>query len=336
MNKILITGAENFLGYHIIKLLNKRNIRPRVLVSQNISEGDLDQKFGFKNLQVGEIYRGSIEDLQLLQKVCEGIDTVFHMEFEISLGSGPEAEKQMHKVNVEGTRNMLKAATKAKVKRFVFNSSALTVGLNYEPQPLDEMADWDNFKIDLPYALSRRTAELEALTAEEGPDRPIVVAVNPSLVMGPEDFIGAPANNLLGLLGRLHGKIGLSIPGGGGILDVRDYAEGAIRAAERGRHGQRYLLCGENILPEQLIKLVATITGFQPPSRFIQIPSWVVFPVVTILEQFTPLSRSMLALWNRYSWYDTKLAQHDLGWEPRPLNDTITDSIRWMKEKEAN
>lgn len=339
MKKILVTGAEGFLGYHTIKLLNERNIHPRVLVDKDIQDNDLYSKFGFENLKVGEILKGSMEDVPFLQKACEGIDTIFHMKFQIGLGGGQEAEEQMEQVNVVGTRNILFAATEARVERLVVSSSALTVGLNREPKPLDETSDWATNQFNLPYALSRRKAEQEALAAEAGPDRPVVVVVNPSFTMGPDDYIGAPANKLLKLISQ--GKFRFNVPVGFGILDVRDYADGVLRAAEKGRHGQRYLLSGENVMPEQLIKVVAGVCGFQPPSWLIPMPIWVISPLVTALGLLSKIKRkpplvtsSILELWNRYAWYDTYLAQKELDWKPRPLRDTIDNSLRWLRENE--
>ncbi|MDJ0568459.1 MAG: NAD-dependent epimerase/dehydratase family protein [Pleurocapsa sp. MO_192.B19] len=330
MEKILVTGAEGFLGYHTIKLLNERQkIKPRGLVE--VEDEQLVQ-LGLKNLEV-EIIRGSIQDLQVLRQACTGIDTVFHMKFQIALGGGQEAEETMKQINVVGTRNLLQAATEAGVKRVVISSSCLAVGLNHKPEPINETADWDKYQINLPYALSRRQAEQESLAAEASADHPVVVAINPSFTMGPEDYIGAPANQLAKLISQ--GKFKFNIPVGFGILDVRDYAAGALLAAERGRHGQRYLLSGENVTLRQFIKNVATIAGVKPPGFLIPLPVWVVSPVIAVIKLLSkvrgkpsPVNSSILELWNHYAFYDTSLAQEELGWKSRSLKETIGDSLQ--------
>jgi dihydroflavonol-4-reductase len=101
-NKVLVTGPTSFLGYHVVKHLNERNIRPRVLVPNDATPsalGDLDV----------EIIRGSVEDEITLHAACEGTDTIFHLSFLVSIGAG--LEEQMRKANVEGTRRLLQAAT---------------------------------------------------------------------------------------------------------------------------------------------------------------------------------------------------------------------------------
>jgi dihydroflavonol-4-reductase len=365
--KILVTGAEGFLGYHTIKLLNERQIKPKGLVEV---ENEQLVEFGLKNLQL-EIIKGSIQDLQVLRQACEGIDTVFHMKFEIALGGGEAAEEKMNEINVVGTRNVLQAAKEAGVKRVVVSSSCLAVGLNYQPEPLNETADWNKYQFNLPYALSRRQAEQESLVGvlkDTAPhivsrfpypkvyplgrnaDRPVIsptevkdnhpeiIAIAPSFTMGPEDYLGAPANQLANLISQ--GKFKFGIPVGFGILDVRDYAAGALLAAEKGRHGQRYLLSGENVTLRQFIDRVANIAGVEPPKWLIPLPAWLVYPIVAVIQLFNKIrgrsstvNLSILKLWKRYAFYDTSLAEEELGWKARSLDETIADSLQWIAQK---
>jgi dihydroflavonol-4-reductase len=333
MNKILVTGPGGFLGYHVIKLLNARGIKPRALLRTGAGAVP-DAVNELRKLDIEEV-EGAVDDPPSLRAACQGVDTVLHLTFVIRLGGGAEAEKALHDVNVVGTRNVLDAATGAGVTRVVVSSSSLAVGLGREPRPINEAADWNTCGIDLPYARSRREAEQEALARPHGAGLPTVVAVNPSFTMGPEDFQGAPANGLAQKMTKRWFRI--TAPIGFGILDVRDYADGVLRAAEKGRHGQRYLLSGENVMPEQLLREVASVRGVRPPSFLFPIRAWMVYPVVMahglwckLRSQPPKVTRSILQLWGRYAWYDTSLARRELGWEPRPLRQTITDSLHWL------
>ena len=69
--------------------------------------------------------------------------------------------------------------------------------------------------------------------------------------MGPDDPVGAPANKLVKTLVR--GKLRFTLPVGFGGLDVRDFANGMLLAAERGRSGKRYLISGENVMTKQFL-----------------------------------------------------------------------------------
>lgn len=353
MNKVMVTGPAGFLGYHVIKLLNERNITPRVLVEEldppppdknSLSSKEFKKAMkswkafeAMKQLNV-EPVEGSVNDPGSLQAACDGIDTVFHLKFTIGLGDAADVKEQMQAVNVVGTRNVLDAATAAGAERIVVSSSALAVGLNPEPQPLDETADWATYRFDLPYAVSRREAELEALARPEGEGLPVVVAVNPSFTMGPDDYAGAPANGLIDKMSKRW--FCFTAPIGFGVLDVRDYAQGALLAAEKGRHGRRYILSGDNVTPDQLLKEVASIEGRQPPRVLIPIYGWFVSILAkvigTVKGKASSQPPSITALWGRHAWYATDRARDELGWTTHSLSETIKDSLSWMRQNAAD
>lgn len=334
MSTFLVTGPAGFLGYHVIKLLCNRGHRPRVLLSTDIDSNSPAQN-ALKKLDI-EVAEGDVNDLGSLEVACKGIGTVFHLQFALSLGGGEQIEKSLYEGNVIGTRNVLKAAAHAGVARVVVSSSVLTVGLNREPRPLDEAADWNRYAFSLPYALSRRRAEQEALS-HSTTGFPEIVVVNPSFTLGPEDWIGAPANKLV--MGMTKSWFRFNLPIGFGILDVRDYADGVLRAAERGTPGQRYILSGANLMPDQLLQEVAKVIGTKPPAWLLSIRAWMIYPIVAGLAFWCRLrgkplkiAPAVLELWGRYAWYDTSRARNELGWEPRPLQESLRDALQWMRE----
>jgi dihydroflavonol-4-reductase len=113
-----------------------------------------------------------------------------------------------------------------------------------------------------------------------------------------------------------------------------------VLAAERGRPGQRYLLNGHNVMVDDLLKQVAAIAGVKPPRW--HAPIWVAYVIVTLLQIVKFLTRkpaaittSVLQILGRYAWYDTSRAQQELGWTPRPLRETLEDTLRWLRENKT-
>jgi dihydroflavonol-4-reductase len=217
------------------------------------------------------------------------------------------------------------------------SSSSLAVGINPKPDLLDESADWEANAFRLPYAISRREAEQEAL-ARPADETPEIVVINPSFTLGPDDYVGAPANSLVKKMSKPGFR--LRAPIGFGLLDVRDYAQGALLAAERGRPGQRYLLSGENIDSEKLLQQVAEVAGFEPARFLISLKPWYLRPVVALLNTWKSLrgqpskvSPSLFDLWDHYAWYDTTRARKDLGWTSRTLRESVQDTIEWMRSR---
>lgn len=327
MNTILVTGATNFLGYHVATRLNQAGIRPRVLERRESRLDVLDR------LNV-ERCPGHLEDPAAVKSAVLGVDTVLHLAFKVGVDGGPQAVEEMRRVNLEGTKSLLQAAAASGVRRAVVTGSALAIGVNRQPAPLDERASWSEHAFDLAYANVRRQAELEAL-AQATPQF-AVLTVCPSFTFGPDDPSGAPANKLLQAL--MNGKVPFKIKVGFGCLDVRDFASGMVLAAERGRSGQRYLLSGENVTTTQLVDQVAAISGVRGP-RFTA-PAFLVHGLVGALGVLSklrgkpaPVTRDVLQIIGRYAWYDTSAARRDLGWTPRPLRETLSDTIGWLRER---
>jgi dihydroflavonol-4-reductase len=337
MNPVLVTGPTGFLGYHVVKLLNERGVRPRVLMPR---DGGAATPAASSLLKLNvEVAEGGVDDKASLRAACEGIRTVLHLQFTIAMGGGAQVAESLRQGNVVGTMNVLEAAGEARVARVVVSSSALAVGLSREPRTIDETADWQRCAFRLPYALSRREAEVQALARSER-QPPEVVVVNPSFTLGPDDYVGAPANKLVGKMSQ--GGFRFTAPVGFGVLDVRDYADGVLRAAERGTPGRRYILSGPNVMPDQLLREVADVAGVTAPGHLLSIRSWMLSPVIAALGLWsrirgTPpkVAPEVLELWGRYAWYDTSRARDELGWNPRPLRETLESTIRSAREAAA-
>jgi dihydroflavonol-4-reductase len=327
MHTPLVTGATGFLGYHVVKRLNASGIRPRVLERRDAATGTLDP------LDV-EHAAGHLEDPGSLRAACDGVDSVLHLAYKVSVGGGAALLDEMRRVNVAGTAELLRTAAAAGVRRAVVVGSALAVGVNRAPSPLDERADWSQHSIDLPYATTRREAESSGLAeAREGFD---VISVCPAFTFGPDDPVGAPANKLLERL--VTGKLPFSLPLAFSCTDVRDFADGMVRAVEHGRSGERYLLTGENVTADQLLERSARIAGVRAPRW--KPPMFLTRGAIGMLELVSrlrgrpaPVTRDLLQVFNRYAWYDATKAQTELGWTRRPLEQTLRDTIEWLRKR---
>lgn len=325
MDTILLTGATGFLGYHVAKKLNAAGVRPRVLELRDGRPDVLDQ------LDV-ERCTGYVDEPAAVRAACAGVGTLIHLAFKVSVGSGQKLVDEMERINIAGTRQLLETAASSGVTRAVVAGSALAVGVNKSPKPLDETANWDEHAFDLRYANMRRQAELNALAHASSTFA--VMTVCPAFTFGPDDPVGAPANKLVESL--ITGKLRFTLPIGFGCLDVRDFASGVVLAAERGRSGQRYLLSGENVTTDQLLEQAAAIAGvrapkFAPPMFLVRTVVGALEVISSIRGKSAPLTREVLQVVGRYAWYDTTKARTELGWTPRPLRETLEDTIRWLR-----
>jgi dihydroflavonol-4-reductase len=316
----LVTGATGFIGANLVEALAQRGWQVRALHRASSSLKALE----------GLAYKSAIGDVTepaSLAAAMQGVDVVFHVAAVADYWrSDPH---RLMQVNVEGTRNVLRAAREAGVQRVVFTSSCAALGQPAFGQALDERAQFNLRAEAFPYGYSKHLAEQVCLDfARAGLD---VVIVNPAVVFGPRDV-----NLMSGSLVVEAARRGLPFapPGGVSAIDVADVCAGHIAAAERGRTGERYVLTAENLTYAQLFALLAEVVG-RPRPRLI-LPRWVFrlgAPVVgwarSRLGLRLPVSSEQVRFAAETFWFNADKARCELGLRPRPVREAIQRAYDW-------
>ncbi len=142
---------------------------------------------------------------------CLGVNTLLHLAFKVSVGSGTKLARRCSR-STSRYSDCSKPLRPAASKRVVVAGSALAVGVNKSPRPLDESANWAEHAFDLQYANIRRQAELNALA--HASSKFAVMTVCPAFTFGPDDPVGAPANKLVQVV--ISGKLRFTLPVGFG------------------------------------------------------------------------------------------------------------------------
>jgi len=316
----LVTGATGFIGANLVEALGQRGWQVRALHRASSSLKAL----------AGLDYESAIGDVTepaSLAAAMQGVDVVFHVAAVADYWrSNPS---RLMQVNVDGTRNVLRAAQEAGVRRVVFTSSCAALGQPPFGQALDERAQFNLRPEAFPYGYSKHLAEQVCLDfARAGLD---VVIVNPAVVFGPRD-VNLVSSSLVVEAARR----GLPFAPAGGVsaIDVADVCAGHIAAAERGRVGERYILTAENLTYQQLFVLLADAVG-RPRPRLI-LPRWVfrlAAPTVGIarvrLGLRLPVSQEQVRFAAETFWFDASKARRELGLTPRPVREAIQRTHDW-------
>ena len=155
MAKFLITGGAGFIGSNIAEFLTKQGHSVRVL--DNFCSGKEENIAFAKGLGKDkfELIRGDIRESAVAEKACEGVDAIMHQAALRSVPKSMEDPESYNDVNINGILNMLKAAAKKKVKRFVFASSSSVYG---DTDQFPEKEEHYPLLIS-PYALSKLAGE---------------------------------------------------------------------------------------------------------------------------------------------------------------------------------
>ena len=318
---ILVTGATGLLGNNIVRaLLESGQHRVRVL-ARNGSDRSL----------VGlacEVIPGDVRDRDAVAAACRGCTAVIHSAAVVQLGWTKLAEHRQ--INVVGTENVLAAARDVGA-RVVHISTVDTLGVGSQTQPLDEDSPREG-KVASTYVVTKSEAELvvEAAIAQGLH----AVIVHPGFMLGPWDW--KPSSGRM-LLAVARSKAPFAPIGGGSVCDVRDVAQGTIAALEHGPTGRHYILAGHNLPYFDLWKHMAQITGGRPPlmragplMRIIgsKFGDW----RTRLTGHEGDVNSAAVAMSSQWHYYSSQRAQQELGYQIRPLADTLRDAWAWLKD----
>ena len=238
----------------------------------------------------------------------------------------------MERVNVAGTRAVCRGALQAGVGRLVHTSSIAAIGPASGAD--DEVVeDRPDHEIGIGYLATKRDAEREVRAAvADGLD---AVIVNPSVIFGPGDR----QNSATYVHRVMSGRVPFLPPGGANGVGVDDVVDGHMRALERGRTGDRYLLCAENLLHAELFGRVARLAGMNGSvPRVLPAAVWrSLAPVLGVGERLgiarPPFTRDLArtATWFMYGSHAKAAAE--LGYRPGPLDRVLESVVRRLQER---
>jgi dihydroflavonol-4-reductase len=272
---------------------------------------------------------GDLRDPDSLRRAIEGCELVFHVAADYRLWSKDPAE--LYSSNVEGTRNVLDAAARARVERVVYTSTVGCIGMpagrSGDEQTPVSIADMAGH-----YKRSKWLAEQVAL--EKAAAGLPVVIVNPTAPVGDHDWKPTPTGKII--VDFLSGKLPAFVDTGLNLVDARDTAIGHLLAAEKGRPGERYILGSENFTLEQILGRLSALSG--KPAPTIKIPYPIAYAAGAITTAFAevtgkpplaPLEGVRMARKKMFVTHDK--AARELGFASGPVEDALRRAIDWFR-----
>jgi dihydroflavonol-4-reductase len=320
-----VTGATGFLGSHVARVLAEQGAQLRLLVRPRSDVRNIE---GLNADRIG----GDLRDAASIEKGLSGCDVVFHVAADYRLWVRDPDE--MYRSNVEGTRTLLAAAVKHKVRRVVYTSSVATMGFKSgiatvadenSPVGLDDMIGH--------YKRSKFMAEQVAIdAAKSGVD---VVIVNPSTPIGERDIKPTPTGRIV--VDFLKRKFPAYVETGLNLVDATECARGHVQALEKGRSGERYILGGENLTLKQILDRLAAITGLKSPTvklpYFFALAAGVVDEMVVgrLLGREPRVTIDAVRMGRKMMFVSSAKAERELGWRMLPVDGALRRSVEWFR-----
>jgi dihydroflavonol-4-reductase len=322
--KTLVTGGTGFVGANVVRLLLRQGTEVRALIRPQSDLRNLD------GLDV-ELVTGDLRHRASLEAALTGCDTLYHVAAMYALWT--PNRQDVYDINVTGTINLLEAAGMVGVQKIIYTSSVATIGLPKDGTPGTEEVPLRPEDMVSDYKRSKYLAEQEALKfAQRG--LPVVI-VNPSFPVGPWDIKPTPSGQII--VNFLRGKIPAYVDTGLNVVDVEDVAIGHLRAAEKGRIGERYILGHVNLALPELFQLLEQVSGVKAPRMRLPYAvaycsacvSEVVARTLTHKPPFVTLAGVRLS--RKRMFFDASKAVRELGFPQTPAPVALRKAVQWFR-----
>jgi len=260
---VFVTGGSGLVGGHLLVYLIRKNEQVRALKRESSSFDELKIICSYYRMDAEEVISriewvvGDLMDEESLDRALEGITTVYHCAAIVSFGnSSPERLKQ---INIEGTRNLTRAARKHHVSCFAFVSSIGALGQSQNGEVITEETPWNPDNTSSVYSNSKYAAEQEVwkLSTEGIP----VVIVNPGIILG----VGDLTKGSLQLFSQVKKGMPFYTCQKTGYVDVEDVCHALVELVERKIYNQRFILVSENLTNRELFTWIAQAMGKKTP-----------------------------------------------------------------------
>jgi dihydroflavonol-4-reductase len=319
----LVTGGAGFVGSHLVHQLVARGDRVRVLDRPGVA---------VDHLPPVEFFPADIRDADAVRQAVRGCRYVYHLAANPQLWS--RCRGHFGQVNHRGAVNVLAAAVAAGAERVLHCSTESILTRTAQVGPIAEDQNVPLADVIGPYCRSKFLAERYAFHLARGA-APVVI-VNPTLPVGPGDRGRSPPTQMM--LDFCRGKRSVYLDAGLNLIDVRDVADGMIRAMERAQPGRRYLLGAENWSVKRVFDFLAKLTGL-PPARW-PVPYPIALAAAYVSELAADVATADIPaatvtgvkLTRRRMEFDASRSLAELGLAPRPVAESIRETLAWFRD----
>jgi nucleoside-diphosphate-sugar epimerase len=330
---VLVTGGSGFIGSHLVESLLDEGRRVKVLALKKPIEPIEEENLKVIKKKGAEIAYGDLRDKESLMPAVKGVDVVFHLA---AISRPMRIPTRMYyEVNRDGTKNLLEAAHRADVQKFVHTSTVSVLGGSPDGHPLTAEEYQPTVQH---YGLSKKEGEHLTLRYFWQRGLPVTV-IRPCLTYGPRCLVRLIMFKYVqrGLFPLFnHGEAKME-------FCYVDNLVQAIRSAEKtnSARGEVFNVTdGRSYKIREVLTTIAEELGVRPP--FVNLPIWAgklaglgMEGISKILGTHPPFSRTATDWMSRSEIvYDCGKAKKMLGYDPKvSLRKGVRQTIEWYREK---
>jgi dihydroflavonol-4-reductase len=324
--RLFITGATGFVGAHVARMAAEQGAKLRLLTRSTSNRKNLPKS--------AEIVAGDLRKPAMFASALVGCDVLIHVAADYRLWVPDPAE--MYKANVEGTRELLRLAREAGVRRVIYTSSVATMGFRADGTVVDETTPVSEANMIGHYKRSKWLAEQVAIEAARAGQQ--VIILNPTTPIGSLDAKPTPTGRIV--VDFLNRKFPAYVDTGLNLVDVDEVARMHLVALERGTSAHtmqdRYILGGENLTLKQILDRLAAITGL--PSPTMRVPHAVAMAFAFFDEKITGKLRGKepratveaVRMGKKMMFANSVKAERELGLRVMSVEDALRSACSWF------
>jgi len=334
----IVTGGTGFVGNNVIKALNNKC---ETVVAFARSEEKVKKVYKNSNIK---FFYGDIRNINDLKQIFSYLQKTFnkeeykfifiHTASQVYLGNNKKRLKEMFDVNINGVKNVLEICKENKT-RLVYVSSVHAITEQPKRGKITEIENFNPKSVVGKYAKTKAFASALVMNfvKNQGLD---AVLVHPSGITGPNDYSDTHLRQMVEDYAK--GRIPAAAKGGYDLVDVRDVADGIIKAGKTGKAGDCFLLTNKYYSIKEMLdilydlgigkKLKITLPGFLAkiglPFLLLQAKLSKQRPLYTSYSLYTLTSNSN---------FSHQKASKELGYNPRDLKISFADTVSFLKEE---
>jgi len=328
---IFVTGGTGLVGSHILLKLSQDNIPFKALKRSNSSLKVCKDVFTHYNAH--QLFNkiiwvnGDVLDVPSLENAMIDCDNVIHAAAMVSFHN--EDIEMMHKINVEGTENIMNVALFMNINKVSYISSIASLGRNSTEEIVDENCHFKVSKKESNYSLSKYYSEQEVWRAsQEGLD---IVIINPSVILGPGDWNKGSSQ----IFKKLYKGLSFYTTGSTGYVDVIDVANCAIQLLLSDIKNERFIVNGENLKYRKLFDMISEKFGKKKATikvtPLLKGIAWRIEWIRSFITGKKPLLTKETAISAmKNSSYSTQKIKDAIGYNFTPIEKSVEKYCQWF------
>lgn len=322
--KILLTGADGFLGSHLLRYLLKDGHKVRAFLQKTRNHSTI------KGLDY-EAFYGDVLNEADLDSALDDCDALIHTVANTNVW--PSRDPVIWQINHESVKTISRLVLKHNLKRFIYIGTANSFGYGPKQSPGDENTPFNAGKYGLDYIDSKKASQ-DFLIEEYNKKGLPVVIINPSFMIGEYDTKPGSGKMVLSLMNE---RIPVCSKGGRCFTYVGDVAVAVVNALSMGQTGECYITGGTNLSYNEFFSLTAEIAGVKapkicPPPIIMYTIAWIMEAIGRIRNRPPLFSQPMVMVAMDGHYYSSAKARKTLNMPETDIKIAIKKTITWFIE----